>query len=265
MRGGLRAALDRARSLGVDAVEIYSRNPLRAVPRRIGKASIRRYLEEGPHYPLYLACPFWYNPASPAAGTRAMTRQALLEDCALAARLNAELLVLYPGRSVEGPPQRAAERTARMLLDVLSHAPVRIALENPAGAGTQLGSRIEEMAWILEGLPRDRVGMCINIANFHLAGYDVTSDDGWLSLCDAIEHLIGWDRVWLCHVTDTPARRGSRRESYCNVGEGYIGQRGLRALGIFDPFLMLPKIVVPPRTNDLVSCRVNVTVARACL
>lgn len=265
--GGLIGVLDQAHYLRIQAFGLYARNPRRTSPRRLGRESLKEFLKvkQERNYHVYLITPRSYNPASQSEGTRAATNRGLREDWRLAERLGAEGLIMRPGAHTGDGFEQGKERFCREMDAFLTHEPsARIYLENSVGAGSEMGSTIEELASLLEPFPPDRVMACINIAHLHLAGYDIVTDSGWLNVCDDIEQFIGWQRVGLIILTDTSSSRGSRREQLTNIGEGYIGQRGLRNLGLFEPFWEVPKLVRAP-TMKLMTIRYNLMTARLCL
>lgn len=267
MKGGLAGVLDWAHFLNVQLFEIYARNPRRSVPRRVSKAARDLFVKECEERNLqvYLSVPRRYNPASSSEATRSMTRKGLLEDLHWVNQIQAQGIIMRPGAYVQGGKSVGIGRACQNILRILEEQPDgKILLENSVGAGTEIGSQIEEIADLLHGLPEDRVGFCLNITNLHLAGYDILDDAVWLDLCEQIESYIGWKRVWLAHVSDTSAPQGSQREEICTIGEGYIGQRGLHALGIFEPWLFVPKIIIPPKLHML-TIKQNLMIARMCL
>lgn len=267
MQGGLNAVLERAHHLQLDIIALHSRNPRSAKPRRITAQEAEHFRKACAiyGYAVYLAGPNRYNFASKQASTRAMTSQSVLEDWQLAKRLSAEALIIRPGSHTGDGFEVGLNRLVAHLLPLLQADPtMKILLENPVGAGSEMGATIAEMARILEALPIQQVQFCLNPGHLHLAGYEVVTTDGWLSICDEIEEKISWDRVGLIMLTDTSSPQGSRREEICNIGEGYIGQRGLRNLGAFEPFWLVPMLVKPPAIK-LATARHNLMTARIAL
>jgi len=57
---------------------------------------------------------------------------------------------------------------------------LRILIENSAGMGTAVGSRLEEVAEILAGLRGLPVEVCLDTAHLFAAGYDIRARAGWL-------------------------------------------------------------------------------------
>ncbi len=125
---------------------------------------------------------------------------------------------------------------------VLEQSPpsVRLVLENSSGGGDLLGSRIEELALILEGIGdasgADRLAFCLDTAHLWGAGYDISTAEGMRRVVDRFEELIGLDRLLLVHLNDSRSRLGSLADRHEHVGAGQIGPAGLGAL-LRDPRL----------------------------
>jgi deoxyribonuclease-4 len=127
----------------------------------------------------------------------------------------------------------------RAILDA-SPASVRLVLENSSGGGDLLGSRIEELAEILDRVGHDvgadRLAFCLDTAHLWGAGYDVSSVGGATAVLDRFEELIGLDRLPMLHLNDSRSLLGSRTDRHEHVGAGRIGAVGLGAF-LRDPRL----------------------------
>ena len=123
---------------------------------------------------------------------------------------------------------------------VLASSPdgVRLVLENSSGGGDMLGSTVEELAQILEGVGAgaDRLGFCLDTAHLWGAGYDISTADGARAVVDRFEQLIGLERLALVHLNDSRSELGSRADRHEHVGAGRIGPVGLGAF-LRDPRL----------------------------
>jgi len=125
-------------------------------------------------------------------------------------------------------------------------------LENSTGGGDLLGSRIEQLAAILEAVGPDaeRLAFCLDTAHLWGAGYDVGSADGATAVVDRFDALIGLDRLALVHLNDSRSARGSRADRHEHVGAGLIGPLGLGAL-LRDPRLSgMAFIMEPPGADE---------------
>jgi deoxyribonuclease-4 len=107
-----------------------------------------------------------------------------------------------------------------------------LVLENSAGSGFGLGVDLDELGGIANaidahGVPRDRVGFCLDTAHAWGAGVDVGSPAAIDAFLAAFDARIGLDRLVMLHVNDSRAERGSRLDRHEHVGAGRIGARGL--------------------------------------
>src|SRR5260370_7575304 len=80
---------------------------------------------------------------------------------------------------------------------------MRILIENTAGMGSAVGSRLEEVAAIARGLSSLGVGACLDTAHLFAAGYDIGTEGGLETTISQIEQTVGLDNVYVCHVNDS--------------------------------------------------------------
>src|SRR5467141_5143769 len=98
-----------------------------------------------------------------------------------------------------------------------------ILIENTAGMGTAIGSRLEEVGEILAGLRNVPVGACLDTAHLFAAGYDIKSEAGLASTIGQIESTIGLDNVPVIHANDSKIPLGGRVDRHEHIGKGKIG------------------------------------------
>jgi deoxyribonuclease-4 len=111
----------------------------------------------------------------------------------------------------------------------------RLVLENSAGGGFGLGATVEELALVLaaidsHGVPRERIGLCLDTAHLWGAGYRIDESAGLDTLLAAVDEQIGLDRVAMVHLNDSRAEPGSFSDRHQHIGAGRIGEAGLRAV-----------------------------------
>jgi deoxyribonuclease-4 len=132
--------------------------------------------------------------------------------------------------------QRIGDNVSR----VLEATPpgVRLALENSAGGGDNLGSTIEQLADILDRVSArdEKLVFCLDAAHLWGAGYDISTGDGATRVIDRFAELVGLDRLALVHLNDSRSLLGSRTDRHEHLGAGSIGPEGLSAL-LRDPRL----------------------------
>jgi len=143
----------------------------------------------------------------------------------------------YPAKAVKiivpANPGGGLDLIGRTVADQLGRALGQsFFIENSSGGGDLLGSRLEELARMLDGIgaDRERLGFCLDTAHLWGAGYDVSTADGAIAVVDRFDELIGLDRLALVHLNDSRSEFGSRADRHEHVGAGRIGPAGLGAL-----------------------------------
>jgi deoxyribonuclease-4 len=108
-----------------------------------------------------------------------------------------------------------------------------VLLENTAGAGASLGSRLEELQSIRE-LARDLtdlpIGYCLDTCHLLASGFDIATAAGLRATIRAIETTLGFTQVHLIHANDSKTRLGSRVDRHAHIGAGHIGLEGFRRI-----------------------------------
>ena len=100
---------------------------------------------------------------------------------------------------------------------------LKILIENTAGMGTAVGSRLEEVAEILSGLKDSPVAACLDTAHLFAAGYDIKSETGLSATIAQIQNTIGLDNVPVFHINDSKIPLGGRVDRHEHIGHGKIG------------------------------------------
>ena len=82
----------------------------------------------------------------------------------------------------------------------------------------------------------DRLGVCLDTAHLWGAGHDISNAASVQQLLQHFDDVIGLKRLKVIHLNDTEMALGSHRDVHSRLGEGIIGEEGLRAL-LCDPRL----------------------------
>jgi deoxyribonuclease IV len=224
-------ALEAARKLGCNALQIFSASPRmwQGGPARIpgvDAAGFRMRREELRLGPLVIHANYLINLAAAQPMLRARSIQAFHDEIVRALVLGADFLVVHPGARGEGTIQQAISTTVESVKQAAKRAPLgglQILIENTAGMGTAIGARLEEVGEILGGLRGLPVGACLDTAHLFAAGYDIKSEGGLASTIGQIDGAIGLENVPVFHVNDSKVELGGRVDRHEHIGKGKIG------------------------------------------
>jgi deoxyribonuclease-4 len=230
--GSLRRAVYQAQVLNCQALQIFVQNPRGwkwrpVTPGEIGDFSRARW--QAGLNPLVVHLGYLPNLATADPGLHALSTERLLRELDLARRLGADYLVTHPGH---GPLGEASFRqVARALALAVSHVPPPplVLLENTAGQGQELGWRFDHLERIitLSGVP---LGLCLDTAHAHGAGYDLSRPQGVSGLLADLARGPGLAALKIIHLNDSRVPVNSRRDRHWHLGQGAIGMAGLRRL-----------------------------------
>jgi len=236
--GSYLKALESARKLGCNALQIFSASPRmwQGGPARIPEvdaSAFRARREELGLGPLVIHANYLINLAASQPMLRTRSIQAFHDEIVRAVALGADFLVVHPGSRGEAAPQQAVTTIIESVKQAAKRVPLgalRILMENTAGMGTAVGSRLEEVADIVSGLAGLPAGACLDTAHLFAAGYDIKSASGLASTIEVIDRAIGLDRVPVFHVNDSKIPLGGRVDRHEHIGQGKIGAQAFERI-----------------------------------
>jgi deoxyribonuclease-4 len=231
-------ALESARKLGCNALQIFSSSPRmwQGGPARIPEvdaAAFRARRGELGLGPLVIHANYLINLAARQPMLRTRSIQAFHDELVRSIALGADFLVVHPGSRGEATPEQSVVSVIESVKQGskrISLGNLRILIENTAGMGVAVGARLEELAEILAGLKDVPAAACLDTAHLFAAGYDIKSETGLTSTIDLIDSTIGLDRVPVFHVNDSKTQLGGRVDRHENIGEGKIGAEAFRRI-----------------------------------
>ena len=224
-------ALESARKLGCNALQIFSASPRmwQGGSTRISDVDAKAFRarrEELRLGPLVIHANYLLNLASAERMLQTRSIQAFHDEIVRALALRAEFLIVHPGARGESTTEQAISTIVESVKQASKHAPMdglRILIENTAGMGTAVGARLEELGEILAGLRNLPVGACLDTAHLFASGYDIKSPGGLASTIGQIDGAIGLENVPVIHVNDSKIPLGGRVDRHAHIGKGKIG------------------------------------------
>jgi deoxyribonuclease-4 len=224
-------ALEAARKLGCNALQIFSASPRmwQGGPARIAEVdaqAFRARREDLRLGPLVIHANYLINLAASQPMLRTRSIQAFHDEIVRAAALGADFLVVHPGARGEASSGQAVltiVESVKQASKGVSLSGLMILIENTAGMGTAVGARLEEVGEILAGLRSVQSGACLDTAHLFAAGYDIKSEGGLASTIGQIESTIALENVPVFHTNDSKIPLGGRVDRHEHIGKGKIG------------------------------------------
>jgi deoxyribonuclease-4 len=242
--GGVWTAVNRAVEAGANTFQIFSSSPRQWRPAAIAPTDAAKMRALRAQYnvaPVAIHASYLINLCSQTEAVRTNSIAAFCAEVERALALGAEFLVLHPG-SWKGLTReeglRLAAQSIERAIDGIAFPSAdtfRILIENTAGAEFSLGSKLEQVAELVETLkPCAPVAVCLDTCHVHVAGYDIVSEDGYIETMKLIGATVGFDTVRVWHCNDAKAPFASRLDRHEHIGEGTIGAAAFQRL-LHDP------------------------------
>ena len=164
-----------------------------------------------------------------------------IERCHL---LGIKYMVLHPGSHVGLGTDVGISNIIDGLNKILGKRDVTILLETMAGKGTEIGSKLEEIKTIIEGVnDKEHIGVCLDTCHLNDAGYDMKNFDDFL---DMFDKMIGISKIHCVHINDSKNEIAAHKDRHENFGFGKIGFDTLIKIVYNDRLVDVPKILETP-------------------
>jgi deoxyribonuclease IV len=230
-------AAEIARWLGCNAIQIFASNPTGWRPTAgdpAGSLAFARAAGDKGLDPVVIHAPYLINLASPDEIIWEKSVFLLRWTLQRGALLGAAYVVFHTGSHRGSGVEAGIARIAEGITTILPETPpeVMLLLENDVGAGNSLGGSFEQIGAVLNLLPQyqQRLGVCLDTAHLWGAGYDISNAASTHQVLQHFDEVIGCNCLKVIHLNDTEMALGSHRDVHARIGEGIIGQEGLRAL-----------------------------------
>jgi deoxyribonuclease-4 len=253
--GGLHLAIEEAVHLGLDCVQVFTKNQRQWSSKPLQEAEIDAWSHA-------LAATGWdgsrvvshnsylVNMANPDAVARQRSLALQRDETERCEALGIPVCVMHPGAHLGSPrkprePNRLGEppsadeleglrRIAASLDELHRQLPGFRAitlLETTVGSGTNLGYDFGHLRMIRELVRTpERVGFCIDTCHIVAAGYDCSTPSRVKAVLERFDAECGLEHVHAVHVNDSIGACGSRLDRHEHIGRGACGESCFRAV-----------------------------------
>lgn len=254
--GGPSKALERGRSIGCTAIQIFVKNNMQWFAKPFGEADLAAYLEfADPPKVVFGHASYLINPGAINPDFLEKSIRALTEEMTRADQLNLPFLVLHPGAHMGDGEEAGLTRIVSSLDTGFTSLPrgrCKIALEITAGQGSSLGHTFEHLAKIIERSKfPERLVTCLDTAHLFEAGFDISTAKGFWDTIKNFDRIIGRERLAAWHLNDSKTGLGSRVDRHEHIGKGKIGLAPFSEIMRSREFHTVPKVLETPKDEDL--------------
>lgn len=177
----------------------------------------------------------------------------LTEELERVNQLGIKYLVLHPGSHVGLGVEKGIDNIVKginMAFQNLGKTNnVTILLETMAGKGTEVGSNLDEIKKIIEGIEdKDHIGVCLDTCHLNDAGYDLNKFDEYLNEFDK---TIGISKIGCIHINDSKNEKSSHKDRHENIGYGTIPFETLISIIYNERLKNIPRILETPYVDKL--------------
>ncbi len=249
--GGISNAIGRGSALGCESLQVFTHNPrtwrpINHTPEQIAAfregaaaAGIAPLVSHG-LYLMNLGAPDREvptgPPGKPATTTRNIYRssiESLVQHLAVGEELGLQGVVLHVGSSKGSTEEEAIARIGAGIAEAFAAAPGACAvfLENTAGAGDTIGRTFAQLRAVADAVGHpERLGFCLDSQHLFASGYPVHEPGGIDRVLEEFDLTVGIARLRCLHLNDSKTAFGSNRDRHENIGDGEIGEAGMRSI-----------------------------------
>lgn len=252
--GDLRGVAGRASRLGCETIQLFSGNPRSWTKAPLDENAATQMMEALTAQnirPVFVHGSYLPNLGSSDESLFSRSASLVADELARTSALRASALVLHLGSTAKEVPRPARHiaEGIRLAYETAGIQPMML-LENSAGAGNTYGSTFEQIRVLLDELADLPVGVALDTAHAHAAGYRLRNLDEWRKTLREFNRWIGIKRLRLIHANDSLSKLGSHVDRHWHIGQGQIGPEGFTAMGRLAELDDLPVILETPGPED---------------
>lgn len=266
--GGLYRSLERGNSIGCNTIQIFTRNASRWAAKDVSSDEISLFQKArraARISPVFAHCSYLINLGCEGE-FYARSIDALIAEVIRAEYLGLEFVVLHPGSHMGCGEEQGLKMVVQALNRVFaatSEMKCKIAIENTAGQGNCLGSKLEHLQYFIQNSSDpNRMGVCIDTCHLFASGYDLSSKKSYERTFEELLARIPTRKILAIHLNDSKMPLNSKVDRHEHIGKGHVGVEAFRMLMNDPRFAKIPKVLETPKGKDLAEDVMNLNLLR---
>ena len=248
--GGIDNAVSRQRDVGGNCGQVFTHSPQVWKHSPVDPEVAERFREESAAIdgPWVIHASYLVNLATPKDDLREKSIASLQKELDAAGELGIEYVNVHLGAHTGSGVDQGLANAARAIDELDVPDGVELLIESDAGSGTKLGDEFAHLEAVLDRTSTG-VGVCLDTAHTFAAGYDLSTSTGVAETIEDFDTVVGLDLLRCLHLNDSKHPCGSNADEHAHIGEGEIGDAGMRTIVTHDVLGDLPLILETP-TED---------------
>ena len=249
--GGIYKALERGKEIQAEAIQIFCSAPQMWRATKHTDEAVEQFVTDFAAssiksvwiHNIYLA-----NLATDKPEMLEKSIASVVNALTIASKISATGVVLHTGSHKGLGIDAVSDQVIQALIKILDETPTntKLALENMAGQGGVIGATFEELGMLLDGVDSDRLGVCFDTCHAFAAGYDISNSEGVDNTMNEFDAAIGFEKLLVVHANDSLMELGGNRDRHENIGQGFIGDGGFKAILGHSAFAEVPFLLEVP-------------------
>jgi len=234
--GGVWNAPLNAKNIGAKAFALFTKNQRQWKAKPLDEIAVEKFkesLKESGIDPKQVLPHDSYliNLGSPEDEKWEKSLNAFIDEVERCQLLGLDKLNFHPGSHLKKlSDEESLDRVVEALNIALDRTEdVKLVIENTAGQGSNLGYKLEHLAYIIDGVTdKSRIGVCIDTCHLFSSGYDIRDRENYDKTMEQFEDIVGFKYLMGMHINDSKAKLGSRVDRHHSIGKGEIGLEAFR-------------------------------------
>ncbi|MGC8672334.1 MAG: deoxyribonuclease IV [Thermoplasmata archaeon] len=251
--GGFSDVPARARSIGLDAMQVFTKNQRQWISKPLNMDDVHHYIDNMKKYGIRITvahASYLVNLAAPEQDKFQKSVESMVHELQRCDTLQIPYLIFHPGAHMGEGEKAGLKRVVEgldLIIEKMEGINAKITIETTAGQGTNLGYKFEQIASIMDNISdRSKVKVCMDTCHIFAAGYELRSKEGYEKTMEEFSRTIGFENLVAVHLNDSEKALGSRVDRHAQIGYGYIGKEGFRNLLNDKRFQNVPLILETP-------------------
>lgn len=252
--GGFPNAVNREIEIGGNCGQIFAGSPRGwkvSQPEKEKAEDFKQKSKEQDVKPWLVHGTYLINFATPKEDLEKKSLKTVQGELEVASKLGIPYYVFHPGAHTGAGVDQGIQNIAERLSELDIPKNVKLLLENTAGGGTTLGKNFTQLNKMVQISDHDysNLGICLDTCHMYAAGWEINDKEKLDEIINEIKDIIGLENIHYLHINDSKHPLGSEKDEHAHVGEGEIGEDGMKLFINHEELRNKPMVLETPE-ND---------------